>query len=333
MESPLKTPHRALDSQTLTRPGSGIKTTQWQHHIDVIFRGCTWGVASLMLIITIGMVIVFAHSSVPSFKKFGLHFLVNSEWNPITENFGALSAISGTMVTALMAMLISVPISLGISFFLTEICPIFLRPTLRIIIELLAGIPSIIYGMWGLFVLAPLLSDHIQPWLSLHLSSLYLVGLLFQGAPLGMGILAASLVLSIMVVPFISSVMRDAFEIVPDLLKESAYGLGATRWEVFKNIILPYCRNSLIGGIILGLGRAIGETMAVAFVIGNSHQIFTSLFMPATTISSTLANEYSEATGKIYISSLNELGVILFMITILIFSCSRIFIQYAKRKG
>ena len=216
-------------------------------------------------------------------------------------------------------MIIAAPMSFGIALFLTEICPVFLKKSLGIMIELLAGIPSIIYGMWGLFVLAPLFSDTVQPWMIKHLY--------FRGEPLGIGIFTAGVVLSIMIIPFITSVLRDAFALVPDLLKESAYALGATKWEVARNIVLPYCKKSIVGGVILGLGRALGETMAVAFVIGNSHQLFHALFMPGSTISSVLANEFSEATGKTYISSLNELGLILFILTVCVFTFSKFFIS------
>ncbi len=301
-----------------------------QHRIDVIFRGTAAAFSLILLIISLLMVFTFYHSSLPSLQKFGLHFLTTSEWNPITENFGALAPVLGTLATALIAMLIGIPVSFGIALFLTEICPVFLKQSLRILIELLAGIPSIIYGMWGLFVLAPVFSDSFQPWVSSHLSPIAFIGPFFSGPPLGIGIMTAGVVLSIMVIPFMTSVMRDSFEIVPNLLKESAYGLGATKWEVARNIMLPYCKNSVIGGIILGLGRALGETMAVAFVIGNSHQLFNSIFMPGASISSVLANEFSEATGKMYISSLNELGLILFGITLLVFFSSKIFLRGLK---
>lgn len=286
---------------------------KYQHIIDMCFAGAARFMAFSLLGIAVLMVWLLYQGGIPSLKKFGFHFLANSEWNPVTENFGALAPILGTVVTALIAMLIAIPVSLGVALFQTEICPNFLKKVLGILIELLAGIPSIIYGMWGLFVLAPLFSDSIQPWLIDHLSPIAVIGPFFQGAPLGIGVLTASIILGIMIIPFITSVWRDAFSLVPNLLKESAYAVGATQWEVAKNIILPYCKTSMIGGAILGLGRAIGETMAVAFVIGNSHQLFNSLFMPGSTISSVLANEFSEATGKIYTASLNELGLILFL--------------------
>jgi len=270
-------------------------------------------------------------ASLPSIQAFHWHFLISSEWNPVTEQFGALVPILGTLTTAFIALLIGIPISFGIAVFLTELTPPWLKQPLRILIELLAGIPSIIYGMWGLFVFAPLFADHVQPWMIEHLGNRPFIGPLFQGAPLGIGILTAGIVLSIMVIPFIASVMRDVFEVVPDLLKESAYALGATRWEVVWNIILPYSRIGVSGGIILGLGRALGETMAVAFVIGNAHQLSASLLMPGSSIASVLANEFTEATGKMYNAALSELGFILFGITILVFTCSKLMMRKLPR--
>ncbi len=302
-----------------------------QHKIDVVFAGVTRVFAFSLLGIAVLMACLLYRGSLPSLAKFSLSFLISSEWNPVSENFGALTAILGTLVTALIAMLIAVPISLGVALFQTEVCPNFLKQTLRILIELLAGIPSIIYGMWGLFVLAPLFSDNVQPWLIEHLGPIAVIGPLFQGAPLGIGVLTAGIVLGVMIIPFITSVWRDAFALVPNLLKESAYALGATQWEVAKNIILPYCKHSLVGGAILGLGRAIGETMAVAFVIGNSHQLFNSLLMPGSTISSVLANEFSEATGKMYTAALNELGLILFILTLCLFCFAKIFLLKIKK--
>lgn len=304
---------------------------RYQRKIDVFFAGTARVFAFLLLGIALLMVGLLYSGSLPSLQKFGFGFLTSVEWNPVSENFGALTPIIGTVVTAVIAMVIAVPVSLGVALFQTEICPNFLKQTLRILIELLAGIPSIIYGMWGLFVLAPLFSDNVQPWLIEHLSPIAVIGPFFQGAPLGIGVLTAGIVLGVMIIPFITSVWRDAFSLVPNLLKESAVALGATQWEVAKNIILPYCKHSLVGGAILGLGRAIGETMAVAFVIGNSHQLFNSLLMPGTTISSVLANEFSEATGKMYTASLNELGLILFVLTLFIFSFAKVFLLKIKK--
>lgn len=289
---------------------------------------------ALCLLVIAGLIIFELYkASVLSFHAFGFHFLFSAEWDPVSERFGALVPIYGTLLTSFIALLIAIPISFGIALFLTELAPRFLQQPFRILIELLAGIPSIIYGMWGLFVLAPLMSEHVQPWMIEHLGALPFIGFLFQGAPLGIGIFTAGVVLSIMIIPFIASVMRDVFEIVPPLLKESAYALGATRWEVVWNVVLPYSRVGVTGGIILGLGRALGETMAVAFVIGNAHQFHSSIMMPGATISSVLANEFTEATGKIYSSSLSQLGLILFGITLLVFLVSKLLMRrFVKSK-
>jgi phosphate transport system permease protein len=230
----------------------------------------------------------------------------------------------GTLVTSFIAMLIAVPVSFGIALFITELAPRWLRRPVSTAVELLAAIPSIIYGMWGLFVFAPIFADKAQPWISDHLGHWWLVGKLFQGPPLGIGVFTAGLILAIMVIPFIASVMRDVFEVVPTVLKESAYGLGCTTWEVVWNVVFPYARLGVVGGIMLGLGRALGETMAVTFVIGNSHDLSLSLFMPGNTISSTLANEFSEAVGSLYTSSLIALGLLLFVVTFIVLAIAKI---------
>ncbi len=304
---------------------------QTQRRFDQLLLAVALFFAIVLLVLAGCIVFKLYQASIPSLQAFGLRFLISSEWNPVTEQFGALVAILGTLTTAFIALLLGIPISFGIAVFLTELAPTMLRRPLRILIELLAGIPSIIYGMWGLFIFAPLFADTVQPWLIEHLGSRPLIGPFFQGVPMGIGILTAGIVLSIMVIPFIASVMRDVFEIVPDLLKESAYALGATRWEVVWNVILPYSRIGVVGGIILGLGRALGETMAVAFVIGNSHALSASILMPGSSISSVLANEFTEATGKIYSSSLSELGLILFAITLVVFVCAKLLTQRLKK--
>ncbi|MEO6146648.1 MAG: phosphate ABC transporter permease subunit PstC, partial [Sulfuriferula sp.] len=251
-----------------------------------------------------------------------------------TEKFGALVPIYGTLATSIIALLIGVPLSFGIAVFLTELSPKWLKRPLGVAIELLAGVPSIIYGMWGLFVFAPWFAVHIQPWLIDKLGPLPIFGILFQGAPMGIGMLTAGLILALMVIPFIASVMRDVFEIVPSLLKESAYGLGATTWEVVWNIVLPYTKIGVVGSIMLGLGRALGETMAITFVIGNAHNLSTSLMMPGNTISSALANEFTEADGKLYTSALIELGLILFFITFIVLALSKLLLlQLGKHEG
>ena len=282
---------------------------------DIAFRNMTWAAAVFVLLLLSGVIISLVIGSWPALSKFGPGFLVSERWNPVTENFGALAPIYGTLVTSFIAMLIAVPVGLMIAMFLTELCPQFLRRPIGIAIELLAGIPSIIYGLWGFFVLAPFLQTTVQPFLIGTLGNVPVIGILFGGAPYGIGLFTAGIVLAIMVLPFITSITRDVFLTVPVMLRESAYGLGMTTWEVVRSIVIPYSRIGLVGGIMLGLGRALGETMAVTFVIGNSHNISASLLAPATTISATIANEFSEATGDLYTSSLIALGLILFVIT------------------
>jgi phosphate transport system permease protein len=271
---------------------------------------------------------------VPALKAFGFGFLTSAEWNPVTEKFGALVPIVGTLVTSSIALLIGIPVSFGIALFLTELSPPWLRRPLGTAIELLAAIPSIIYGMWGLFVFAPVFGDHVEPLLSNTLGTLPVVGALFRGAPTGIGILTAGIILAIMVIPFIASVMRDVFEIVPAVLKESAYALGSTTWEVVWHVVLPYTKVGVVGGVMLGLGRALGETMAVTFVIGNAHKLSASLLAPGSSIASALANEFTEAVGDLYLSSLIELGLILFLITFVILALSKLLLmRLAKFEG
>jgi phosphate transport system permease protein len=282
---------------------------------DRIFRTATWVSAALVVIMLLGVLIALLIDGWPAFATFGTSFLWNERWSPARDIFGAAAPIYGTLVTSAIAMIIGVPVSFGIAIFLTEICPQVLRRPIGIAIELLAGIPSIIYGLWGFFVLAPFMQSEVQPALIGTLGQVPGLKLLFGGAPYGIGMLTAGIVLAIMILPFITSVTRDAFQTVPVMLRESAYGLGMTRWEVVRRIVIPYTRLGLVGGIMLGLGRALGETMAVTFVIGNSHRIAASLLAPATTISATIANEFTEATTDIYTSSLVALGLILFFIT------------------
>ena len=302
--------------------------------LDMLFRGVTrlsaFGVLALLAAI-IGSLIV---GSLPAIHAFGFGFFTSAEWDPVTDEFGALVPIVGTLVTSGIALLIAIPVSFGIAIFLTELSPRFLRRPLGIAIELLAGIPSIIYGMWGLFVFAPLFADHIEPWINDNLGALPYVGPFFTGPPMGISVLTAGIILAIMVIPFIASVMRDVFEVVPAMLKESAYGLGATTWEVVMKVVLPYTRIGVVGGIMLGLGRALGETMAVTFVIGNAHELSQSLLMPGNSISSALANEFTEAVGDLYTSSLIELGLILFFITFVVLSLARYMLyKLGKREG
>lgn len=297
-----------------------------------LFRNGTQVSATIVFLAVAGTLIALYAGAKPALEKFGLGFLYSSHWNPVTEDFGALVAIFGTLVSSAIAMVIAVPLSFGIALFITELAPVWLKRPIGTAIELLAAIPSIIYGMWGLFVFAPFFADHIQPWVTDHTEEIPVLGLLFGGPPMGIGMFTAGLILAIMVMPFITAVMRDVFEIVPDVLKESAYGLGATTSEVVVKVVLPYTRVGVLGGIMLGLGRALGETMAVTFVIGNAHRLHGSLFMPGTTISATLANEFTEAVGEIYTSSLMALGLILFLITFVVLALAQLLMLRTRQK-
>ena len=261
----------------------------------------------------------------------GLGFFFSTDWNPVENKYGALVPIYGTVVTAIIAMLIAVPVSFGIAFFLTEVAPRWMRTPVGTAIELLAGVPSIIYGMWGFFVLMPVMREHLIPWLDSHVGTLPVIGKLFQGPPIGAGMLTSGIVLSIMVIPFISSVMREVFLTVPSRLKESAYALGATKWEVSWDIVLPYTRSAVIGGVFLGLGRALGETMAVAFVIGNSVNFTASLLEPSTTIAALIANDFGEATEE-YRAALLLLGFVLFIVTFVVLAIARLMLANLSRK-
>ncbi|RJS95047.1 phosphate ABC transporter permease subunit PstC [Salinisphaera sp. Q1T1-3] len=291
---------------------------------DRIFHGVTAVSALIVLALIMGIAVSLVIGAWPALSKFGWHFVVSSEWNPVTDDYGALVAIFGTLVSSALAMLIAVPVSFGIALFITELAPLWMRRPISTAIELLAAIPSIIYGMWGLFVFAPFLSDYVQPWLNDAFGDVPIVGYLFSGPPIGIGVFTAGLVLAVMVIPFITAVMRDTFEVVPSVLKESSYALGATTWEVARSVILPYTKTGVIGGIMLGLGRALGETMAVTFVIGNSHSIPNGLFYPGNSISATLANEFTEATGELYTSALIALGLVLFVITLIVLVLARL---------
>ena len=288
------------------------------------FRGATFAAALLVLALLGGVALSLVYGAWPALAHFKLSFLTREIWNPVTDQFGALAPMYGTLVTSLLALLLAIPVSFGIAIFLTELAPVWLKRPVGVAVELLAAVPSIIYGIWGLFVLAPVLQRHVQPWLIDWFGPLPLIGRLFQGPPYGIGVLTASFVLAIMVIPFISAVMRDVFETVPDVLKESGYGLGATTWEVIWQVVVPYARTGMIGGIMLGLGRALGETMAVTFVIGNAHRIGSSLLAPGTTISASIANEFTEAVGNLYTSSLVALGLLLFCITFLVIAAARL---------
>jgi phosphate transport system permease protein len=291
---------------------------------DVVFRALTLFFAVLVLLILSGVIVSLVSGALPALRAFGFGFLVADAWNPVTEKFGALAPIYGTLVTSAIAMLVGIPVAFGVALFITELCPNWLKRPLSTMIELLAAIPSIIYGIWGLFVLAPFVQEHIEPALIDTLGAVPGIGLLFEGPPLGIGVLTAGFILAIMVLPFISSIMRDVFETVPPMLKESVYGLGATTTEVMWQVVLPYTRVGVAGGILLGLGRALGETMAVTFVIGNSHRIHASILQPGTTISAALANEFTEAVGDLYLSSLIALGLILFLITFIVLAIAKL---------
>ncbi|MDD2914797.1 MAG: phosphate ABC transporter permease subunit PstC [Gallionella sp.] len=313
-----------------------LRETSLKRHnvLDLLFRNLTrvsaFGVLALLAAI-IGSLVM---GSMPAINAFGFGFLTSSEWDPVNDQFGALIPIVGTLITSGIALLIAIPVSFGIALFLTELSPRILRRPLGIAIELLAGIPSIIYGMWGLFVFAPLFADHIEPWLNDRFGAMPYIGPFLSGPPMGIGMLTAGIILAIMVIPFIAAVMRDVFEIVPTLLKESAYGLGSTTWEVMWNIVLPYTKIGVVGGIMLGLGRALGETMAVTFVIGNAHELHKSLLMPGNSIASALANEFTEAYGELYTSALIELGLILFFITFVVLSLARFMLyKLGQREG
>ena len=300
-------------------------------------RGFRWLVTAagvFVLLSLLGAAFSMFWGGREAFATFGLKFLYTDVWDPVNHQFGALVPIYGTLVTALIAMLIAVPVSFGIALFLTEVAPAWLRTPVGAAIELLAGIPSIIYGMWGLFVFVPVMGNHVIPFLSAHLGGLPLLSALFDGPPLGIGMLTAGIVLAIMVIPFIASVMREVFLTVPTRLKESAYALGSTTWEVAWDIVLPYTRSAVIGGVFLGLGRALGETMAVTFVLGNAHPLTASLLMPGNSIAATIANEFTEADSEIYLSSLVALGFLLFIVTFIVLAIAKLMLmRLARREG
>jgi phosphate transport system permease protein len=312
----------SLRARTLDRLRSG----------DAIFRNLTRISALGVLILLGGVIVSLIHGSIPALSAFGIDFLLTDRWNPVTEKFGALAPVYGTLITSILAMLIAVPIGLLVAVFLTELCPIWLRRPIGVAIELLAGIPSIIYGIWGLFVFAPFLQQHVQPFLIDLFGPVPVLSDIFAGPPYGIGVLTASLILSIMVLPFITSISREVFESVPPVLKEAAYGIGCSTWEVVRYVVLPFTRVGVIGGIMLGLGRALGETMAVTFVIGNAHRVSTSILAPGTTISATIANEFTEAVGDLYTSSLIALGLILFFITFCVLAAARYLLLRIERR-
>jgi len=333
VEAIMTLPTTPFDSTSETGSQVMVAVARRQRIQDFFFHRITQGFSLLVLIALTGIIASLFINAWPALHKFGLHFLWYVEWDIVNEEFGAAIAIVGTLASAGIAMLIAVPLAFGIAVFLTETCPVWLRRPLGTAIELLAAVPSIIYGMFGLFVFAPLFADYLQVPLQKVLGGMPLVGFLFGGATNGMGILAAGIVLAFMVLPFIAAVMRDVFEVTPPILRESAYGLGCTTWEVVRKVVLPYTQKGVIGGIMLGLGRALGETMAVTFVIGNANRMPTSLFSPGTSIASTLANEFGEADA-FHISALFALAFVLFLITFVVLAMAKILVLRAdKAKG
>jgi phosphate transport system permease protein len=298
---------------------------------DARFRLLSLGSALVVLAIFIGVIASLVGGAMPAIKAFGLGFIVDESWRPTREHFGAFGSIYGTLVTSAIAMVIAVPVGIGVAIFLTELCPRLLRRPIGIAIELLAGVPSIIYGIWGLFVFAPWFQVHVQQPMVDALDGVPVLGTLFGGTPYGIGIFTAGVILSIMILPFISAVTRDVLETVPPMLKEASYGLGSTQWEVMWRVALPFSRTGVVGGTMLALGRALGETMAVTFVIGNAHHIEPSLFAPGTSISATIANEFSEATTPLYTASLIELGLLLFVITFIVLACAQLMLRRLDR--
>jgi phosphate transport system permease protein len=311
-------------AQTARRAGSG----------DALFRIMSLWAALAVLIIFAGVIVSLVIGAMPAMKTFGFGFITTEAWSPTRERFGALAPIYGTLVTSAIAMAIALPVGIGIAIFLTDLCPRPLRRPIGIAIELLAGIPSIIYGIWGFFVFAPWFQLHVQEPVAAAVADVPILGTLFGGVTFGIGTFTAGLILSIMILPFISAVTRDVLETVPSVLKEAAYGLGSTSWEVMWKVCLPFCSTGVVGGAMLALGRALGETMAVTFVIGNAHKIAPSLFAPGTSISAAIANEFTEATSELYRSALIELGLLLFVITFIVLTCAQLLLmRLEKNKG
>ena len=312
-----------------SRPPSGRSKAGWA---DTLFSLLAHGAAWLTLALMAGIIVSLVVGAMPAIRQFGPAFLWTADWDPVQEKFGGLVMIYGTLMTSFIALLIAVPVSFGIALFLTELSPAWLKRPLGIAIELLAAVPSIVYGMWGLLVFGPLLARFVQAPLQAVFGGVPWIGTLFTGPPVGIGLLSAGIILAIMVIPFIASVMRDVFEVTPALLKESAYGLGSTTWEVMFKVVLPYTKTGVVGGIMLGLGRALGETMAVTFVIGNQNQLNSlSLFEAANSITSALANGFAEAGGGLHQASLIYLGLVLFFITFIVLACSKLLLAQLKK--
>jgi phosphate transport system permease protein len=319
-----------IDDNALT---ARAHTTRRAGRGDARFHFLTWLASMALLVLFAGVITALVIGAIPAFKAFGLNFIFTQAWSPARDRFGALASIYGTLITSFLAMVVAVPVGIGVAIFLTELCPRFLRRPIGIAIELLAGIPSIIYGIWGLFVFAPWFRDHVQMPVVNATADIPVLGTIFGGAPYGIGIVTAGLILSIMILPFISAVTRDVFETVPTMLKEATYGLGCTTWEVIWRVVLPFSRSGVVGGAMLALGRALGETMAVTFVIGNAHVVPPSLFSPGTSISATIANEFTEATTELYTSSLIALGLILFFITFVVLACAQWMLRSLEAKA
>jgi len=310
-----------------------MATTAKKNPVDAIFSFVTAIASFTVVIFIIGILYVLIKESSPAMGKFGIiRFLSSTDWDPVKESFGALTNIYGTFFTTFISLVMAIPVAIGIAIFVTEISPNFLKGAIGIAIELLAAIPSIIYGMWGLFTLSPIMSTYIEPFLKKIFAGVPVVGILFHGTPMGIDILTASIILSIMIIPFTASISRDSFNLTPAVVKESAYALGATKWEVVKNVVIPYSKLGVFGGIVLSLGRALGETMAVAFVLGNNHRITTSLFDAAATITVTLANEFAEADNDVYLSSLFYLALVLFVMSFITLAIAKFFLIKAERK-
>lgn len=333
-DSPMARPIESTFSRQEERDTEQMQAIARKQRLqDAIFHRLTQGFSLLVLVALVGIIASLAYNAWPTFQKFGVAFLWTVEWDIVNEEYGAAIAIVGTLLSAGIAMLIAVPLAFGIALFLTETCPVWLRRPLGTAIELLAAVPSIIYGMFGLFVFAPIFADYMQMPLQTLLGGMPLVGWLFGGATNGLGIMAAGVILAFMILPFIAAVMRDVFEITPPILRESAYGLGCTTWEVVRKVVLPYTQKGVIGGIMLGLGRALGETMAVTFVIGNANRMPGTLFSPGTSIASVLANEFGEA-ADLHFNTLFALGFLLFCITFLVLAAAKwMIIRAEKAKG
>ncbi len=307
--------------------------TAKKNPVDMSFSVITAVASFSIIIFVVGILYVLISESSLAIGRFGVvRFLASTDWDPVKDSFGALTNIYGTAVTTILSLVIAIPVAVGIAIFVTEISPNFLKGPIGAAIELLAAIPSIIYGMWGLFTLSPIMSNYIEPFLKKIFGSVPLIGILFQGTPMGIDILTASIILSIMIIPFTASISRDSFNLTPAVVKESAYAVGATKWEVVKDVVLPYSKRGVFGGIVLSLGRALGETMAVAFVLGNNHRITTSLFDAAATITVTLANEFAEADKDVYLSSLFYLALVLFVMSFITLAVAKYFLLKAERK-